>query len=67
MDATLNDFRSFLLDLINEETMDQQIVFLSVKLIFWMGLARSSLEDFLILSELVVREKLADLDIRLEL
>jgi hypothetical protein len=49
LDANLNEARKFLVDLIQDKTSDKKVIILSCKVLLMLGLARSSVEDFLIL------------------
>ena len=52
LDATLNNVRSFLIELINDKDSESKVKTLAFKMIFYLGLARSSVEDFLFLISL---------------
>jgi hypothetical protein len=49
LDANFNEARKFLVDLIQDKTSDKKVIILSCKVLLMLGLARSSVEDFLIL------------------
>jgi len=66
IDANLNEARTFLLSIIEDSTSVQRAVELSVKMIFLLGLARSSIEDFLIVINLLDNENLK-VDLREEI
>jgi len=66
LDASLNTVRAFLVELINGNE-DKKVVTLAFKLIFMLGLARSSVEDFLVLVSLLSDKKHMDVDLRDEL
>jgi len=50
LDASLNDARAFLLELASESSTDQRVVVLAYKVLLMLGLARSSVEDLLVLT-----------------
>jgi hypothetical protein len=66
IDANLNEARTFLLSIIEDTTSVQRAIELSVKMIFLLGLARSSIEDFLIVINLLDNENLK-VDLREEI
>lgn len=53
IDQNLNDARTFLVSIILDKTSDARTRELSMKLIFLLGLARSNVEDFLIVAQLL--------------
>ena len=55
----LNEHRSYLVDLINEEGTEQKIKELALRLIILIGNLRSSGEDFLVAYNLIVRHQLS--------
>jgi hypothetical protein len=67
LDASLNTVRAFLVELINGHDTDKKVATLAFKMIFLLGLARSSVEDFLVLVSLLSDKKHSDIDLREEL
>lgn len=57
LDANLNSVRCFLVELINDKSSDKKTKNLAFKMIFLLGLARSSVEDFLVLMNLITDKK----------
>jgi len=66
LDASLNEARAFLVELIDDQGSSGRLVTLAHKVILAMGLARSNVEDLLVLCSLLSRPK-ADVDLRDEL
>jgi hypothetical protein len=66
LDASLNDARAFLLELASDSGTDRRAVVLAYKVLLMLGLARSSVEDLLVLCSLL-REKGQHVDLRDEL
>jgi len=67
LDASLNDARAFLLELIYESGTDRRVVALAYKVVLMLGLARSSVEDLLLLCSLLKEQQPSDVDLRDEL
>lgn len=66
IDQNLNDARTFLVSIIQDKSSDNRTRELSMKLIFLLGLARSNVEDFLIVAQLLGKEE-GQVDLRKEL
>jgi hypothetical protein len=53
IDSNLNDARSFLVGIIEDKSSAKRAVELSYKIIFLLGVARSNVEDFMLVSTLL--------------
>jgi len=67
LDAQLNHARVFLVDLIQDKATEMKVVTLACKVLLMLGLARSNVEDFLILSALLSKPRTFTIDLRDEL
>lgn len=65
LDASINNARTFLVELIKSGTPRQAC--LSYKILLLLGLARACVEDFLLVSTFLAKEKRAEIDLRDEL
>lgn len=65
IDASLNDAREFLIDLIKNG--DGKIACLAYKILFLIGLARSCVEDMLLICTFLFNEKRPEIDLRDEI
>jgi hypothetical protein len=70
LDSSLNEARTFLVELIKDQGAEQQVVVLAHKALFMLALARASVEDLLVLCSALTdseRSKNSAIDLRMEL
>ena len=65
IDSNLNDARDFLVSVVEDKSSNARSRELSIKIVFLLGVARSNVEDFFLVSTLVDQYKI-DVDLREE-
>ena len=63
----MNESRTFLVQLISGSDTNKRVKMLSFKVLFLMGMARQSIEDFLVICSLLKLKNCTDVDLREEI